>query len=154
MPMAVSLLEQRAIEAAVLGPVVRAFEQEVGQQRALEVLTRVNTEAAREYGRNLAKELGSATIADLVKVSNSWNPDGEVEEELIEQTEQTFHFNVTRCRYAEEYEKLGVRDLGTGISCCRDIGFIEGFNPKIKLVRTMTVMEGHKCCDFRYTLED
>ncbi len=152
--MALSLLERRTIEAAVLGPVVRAFEKEVGKERALEILTQANTEAAREYGRQLAEEMGSATIADLVQISRSWSPAGELEEELLEQTDRTFHFNVTRCRYAEEYERLGLRDLGTGISCCRDIGFIEGFNSKIRLVRTATVMEGHKRCDFRYTLKD
>jgi len=54
---------------------------------------------------------------------------------MIEQTENTFFFNVTRCRFAEAYEKLGIKDLGVTLSCCRDFGFIEGFNPKIKLSR-------------------
>ena len=152
--MSLKLIEQRIIEAKVIGPLVRAFAQEVGEERALEVLTKVNTDAARASGRALAKELGSATMADLAAQAVTWNPSHELEEEILEQTDRTFHFNVTRCRYAEEYEKLGYRDLGTGISCCRDIGFIEGFNPKIKLVRTMTLMEGHPRCDFRYTLED
>jgi hypothetical protein len=30
---------------------------------------------------------------------------------------------------------------------------VEGFNPKIKLERTQTIMEGSDHCDFRYTLE-
>jgi hypothetical protein len=30
---------------------------------------------------------------------------------------------------------------------------VEGFNPKIKLERTQTIMEGADHCDFRYTLE-
>ena len=73
---------------------------------------------------------------------------------MLEQTENTFFFNVTRCRFAEAYEKLGIMELGVALSCCRDFGFIEGFNPKIKLVRTQTIMEGAPICDFRYTLKE
>ena len=42
-------------------------------------------------------------------------------------------FNVTRCRYVELYESLGIREIGTRFSCTRDFALIEGFNPDISL---------------------
>ncbi|MCP4727110.1 MAG: L-2-amino-thiazoline-4-carboxylic acid hydrolase, partial [bacterium] len=37
--------------------------------------------------------------------------------------------------------------------CCRDFAFQDGFNPKIELVRTKTIMEGDDICDFCYKLK-
>lgn len=149
----ISLLKKRIIEARGLAPVLRAFSDELGEERVKEILVRVHMATARGYGRDLARILGSATIPDLARESENWSAEGALEEEVIEQTEKTFFLNVTRCRYAEEYEKMGMRNWGMALFCCRDIGFIEGFNPKMKLVRTQTVMEGAPYCDFRYFLE-
>ena len=62
-------------------------------------------------------------------------------------------FNVTRCRYAEMYRELGMADLGGIFSCGRDGALSTGFNSRIKLARTQTIMEGASHCDFRYTIE-
>ena len=35
-----------------------------------------------------------------------------------------------------------------------DFALVEGFNPKIKLERTQTLMEGADHCDFRHSLEE
>ena len=40
------------------------------------------------------------------------------------------------------------------IICCSDYAYCRGFNPKIKLTRTKTLMQGDDCCDFRWELED
>jgi hypothetical protein len=74
--------------------------------------------------------------------------------DVIEQTEEKFSFNVTRCRYAELYENLGIRELGSALSCARDFALIEGFNPDVALERTQTIMEGAPFCDFRYRLKN
>ncbi len=152
--MEMTLLEKRVIVAEALAPVMKAFINELGIEKVRDTLAKANINASRQYGRELANTLGSATIADLVRESRNRGTDDALEEDILEQTERTYFFNVTRCRFAEAYEQLGVRDLGVALSCCRDFGFIEGFNPKIKLVRTQkTIMEGAAICDFRYCLE-
>ena len=47
-----------------------------------------------------------------------------------EDTDVAFSFNVTRCRYAELYKKLGIRELGFALSCARDFALIKGFTRK------------------------
>ena len=152
--MDISLLEKRIVEAQALAPVLKTFSRQFGEERVREILIGVHMAAAREYGRALARSLGTASIADLVRESRNWSAGGALEEEVLEETDRTFFLNVTRCRYAEEYEKLGIRNWGVALSCCRDMGFIQGFNPRMKLVRTQTVMEGAPYCDFRYYLEE
>jgi hypothetical protein len=61
--------------------------------------------------------------------------------------------NTTRCRYAEMYRELGMPKLGFTLSCARDFALVEGFNPRIELRRTQTIMEGADHCDFRFTLQ-
>ncbi len=152
--MDITLLEKRIIEAEALAPVLKTFIREMGVEKVREIMTEISMEASRQYGRDLAHGLGSATIAELAHEIKNWSAGDSLEEEMLEQTENTFFFNVTRCRFAEAYEKLGIKDLGVALSCCRDFGFIEGFNPKIKLVRTQTIMEGAPICDFRYYIEE
>ena len=45
-------------------------------------------------------------------------------------------------------------DLGGIFSCGRDGALSTGFNARIKLTRTQTIMEGASHCDFRYTIEE
>jgi len=40
------------------------------------------------------------------------------------------------------------------LSCGRDFELISGFNPKMRLTRTKTIMEGCDCCDFRISFQE
>ena len=71
--------------------------------------------------------------------------------EVIEANDKVFDFNVTRCRYAETYRAMGLGEIGHLLSCNRDGAFCEGYDPKLKLERSQTIMQGASHCDFRYT---
>ena len=71
---------------------------------------------------------------------------------MRELTDETFAFDVTRCRYAEMYRSLGMEDLGATLSCNRDGSLIEGFNPNVRFTRTRTIMSGADHCDFRFEI--
>ena len=152
--MNITLLEKRIIEAEALAPILKVFITELGLEKVRDLVTDINRKTSQQYGPDLGKLSGSTTLADLADEIIKWSAGDALEVKIIEQTENKFYFNVTRCRFAEAYDKLGVRDMGTALSCCRDFGFIEGFNPKIKLDRTRTIMEGALVCDFRYNLKE
>lgn len=69
---------------------------------------------------------------------------------MIKETDSELFFDVTYCGYALTYEKMGIKEMGSVLSCTRDFSFISGFNPRIELKRTQTIMEGAKFCDFRF----
>ena len=52
------------------------------------------------------------------------------------------------------YKSMGVNSLGAILSCNRDGALIEGFNKKAKLDRKQTIMNGDKCCTFRYRFNE
>ena len=69
----------------------------------------------------------------------------------IKKNDDEYHFNVTRCKYAEMYNEMGLKDIGQLLSCNRDYNFSVGFDKNLILERKKTIMEGHSCCTFRYS---
>ncbi len=148
------LLEQREIEARIVGPLVRAFEREIGEERTLAIVAEVISRLARESGADLARLLGEQTLEVFAQSLDRWRENGALELDLLEQSPTRLSFNVTRCRYAEMYRALGLADLGASLSCCRDYTLAQGFNPAIELTRTQTIMQGAPFCDFRFHLAE
>ncbi len=147
----ISVLEQRRIEAGVIKPLVREFEQELGREKTRAIVERVIKQLAREKGREMAAQAASPTLTAFAGMKEPWLRDGAMELDVLEQTDARYSFNVTRCRYAEMYKELGLEDLGFLLSCNRDATLIEGFSPDLDLRRTQTIMQGASYCDFRYT---
>ena len=150
-PPRLTLLQQRTIEARVLGPLIRAFQEELGAERANAIARRAIEGIARQRGRELAGRMGRDDLEAFVEVTNTWRGQGDLEIEVLERTPTRYSFNVTRCRFAEMYRELGLADLGGILSCGRDFVLCQGFSPRIRLRRTQTIMQGAPYCDFRYT---
>jgi hypothetical protein len=148
----ITLLERRTTEARIAAPLIRAFAEEVGHERALEIVRGVVSKLARESGSELAASIGEATLQAFAKTLESWSEGGALELEVLESSEQELSFNVTRCRYAEMYKALGLADLGASLSCVRDFELARGFNSDITLARTQTIMQGASHCDFRFRI--
>lgn len=153
-PGTVTLLQQRRIEAAVIKPLVQAFEKELGKEKTREVLEETIKELAREAGREFVRHLPDASLASFARKADVFAAGGALEMKVLESTGSRFDFNVTRCRYAEMYKELGLDELGYYLSCNRDGSFVEGFSDKISLERTQTIMNGASHCDFRYSLKE
>jgi hypothetical protein len=145
-----NLLQQREIEAKIVGPLIRAVRNELGEERTLELVRGVITELARQSGADLARQCGEATLQAFSRGLDRWCEGGSLEIDLLETSGERLSFNVTRCRYAEMYRALGMADLGASLSCQRDFSLVEGFNPEIHLTRTQTIMQGASHCDFRF----
>jgi len=152
--MEISLMEKRKIEALIAVPLIKGYAELIGLEKSLEIAAGVIRGLARDAGRQMAAERGSNCLRDLADIVKTlWSRSGEaLEVEFIELSEAVPDFRVTRCRYAEQYENPGLRKFGYCLSCIRDAAFAEGFNPKIKMSRTQTIMEGAPYCDFRFTL--
>ena len=149
----IGILARREIEARIAGPLIKAFMAEIGDERALEIAREVIVSLARESGEMLRQLAGDNSLEQFARGLPLWNRDDALSFDIPESTPEKLSMNVTRCRYAEMYKELGLADLGFTLSCGRDYAMVEGFNPKIKLERTQTIMEGADHCDFRYTLE-
>lgn len=149
---AIGVLKRREIEARILAPLLQALGEEFGREKVLEIARGVVIQVAARQGTELAHSMGGDSLLHLADSLAAWKKDDAMQIEVLEQTEQRFSFNVTRCRYAELYQALGIPELGALLSCNRDRALIQGFNPEVELERTQTIMEGAPYCDFRYRL--
>lgn len=152
-PSQMDVLDRRKVEAMILGPMLRAFQEEIGVDKTNEIAKTVITNFAREQGSQFAKGIGSNGLEDYASNKNAWRRHGALEVEVIESNANKYSFDVTRCKYAEMYNELGYGDLGNIFSCTRDFEFSSGFNSEVKLERTQTIMQGASHCDFRYSLD-
>lgn len=144
------LLQRREIEARIVGPLIRAFASELGQERTLAIVREVISALARQGGGELARTLGQQSLEAFAQTLDRWRENDALEIVVLEQSSEILSFNVVRCRYAEMYRALGMADLGESLSCQRDFSLAEGFSPELKLKRTQTLMEGAPYCDFRF----
>ncbi|UCE55472.1 MAG: L-2-amino-thiazoline-4-carboxylic acid hydrolase [Desulfobacterales bacterium] len=148
-------LKRREVQAPIVSSLIRGFANEIGYENAIGIAKEVIREDAVLSGKTLAEEYSGNSISELSKIAKEvWAKDVALEIKMVKETEKELFFDVTHCRYAEIYEKLGVKNLGCILSCIRDFYFLEGFNPKITLKRTITIMEGGDYCDFRYVVEE
>ncbi len=153
-PNQMDVIDRRQVEALILGPMLKAFQNDIGVEKTNEIARTVITSLAREQGAQFAQDIGSNDLEDYASNKDAWRRNGALEIEVMHSDNQEYSFNVTRCKYAEMYNELGYGDLGDIFSCTRDFEFCAGFNPKVKLERTQTIMEGSSRCDFRYSFDD
>jgi hypothetical protein len=146
----IGVLRRRAIEARILAPLVEAMAKEFGAERVHAIVGAVIVEVARRQGAELAAACGGNGLVELHGTLDRWTADDALRLEVLQQTDERLDFNVTRCRYAEMYQELGMPELGALLSCHRDGALVEGFNPSVQLTRTQTILGGATHCDFRY----
>ncbi len=149
----IGVLTRREVEARILSPLLEAFGKEFGRERVLEITRQTIIQIAQDQGEQLSRTMGGDSLAHLADSLEDWKKDDAMQIDILELNDAHFSFNVTRCRYAEMYQALGIPELGALLSCNRDQALIQGFNPQARLERTQTIMEGAPLCDFRYTLD-
>ncbi|MGQ0655856.1 MAG: L-2-amino-thiazoline-4-carboxylic acid hydrolase [Betaproteobacteria bacterium] len=151
--MDVPLLEQVQLQAQVLVPLVKALRAELGEERADAIVRKALGELFRTYGEKWWAAQGEGDLGEKGAAAFRMFAAGDaLQYEVLKKTPQAFEVNVTRCRYAEFYKKLGVPELGFLLTCSADFGLAEGYGPDVKLTRTQTIMQGAGHCDFRYAL--
>jgi hypothetical protein len=149
------MLQRRRIEAAILKSVYEVIQQRSGEAEARAVIGEAVSKSAIEQGKALADELGhTPSFEDFCAIMPLWTKDDALQIDLLEANEDKLHFNVTRCRYSEMYNEMGLGDIGDLLSCNRDGDFCIGYNPAMELERTQTIMKGASHCDFRYRMKD
>lgn len=146
----IGVLTRREVEARVLAPVVEALAAAFGREQVVAIVRNTIVDVARRQGAALVSTMGGDSLEAFAASLQFWTQDDALEITVLEQSDEAFAFDVTRCRYAELYRALGIPELGAVLSCNRDWALIQGFNPGVRLERTQTIMEGAPYCDFRY----
>lgn len=153
---AVTLLEKRCIEAAMLADVHAVLVERMGEEAALSVIEDTVTRAAFAAGQAFAASAPNGPCLEHFRsVVALWQRGEALTIENIRETPDSLAFDVTRCRYAERYREMGLPDaLATRVSCLRDGAFVAGYSPKLRFARPATIAAGAARCPFTFTWED
>ena len=150
--MDIPLIEQAKIQARVLVPLVKALRQELGEERANELVRKALGDVYRKSGHDWSKRLGARSTAQKMDVVwDKFAAGDALDYEVLKKTPDAYELKVTGCRYAKFYQELGEPELGFLLVCSQDVPVAEGFGTSLQL--TQTIMRGASYCDFRYRLK-
>lgn len=141
-----SVLEAVKIQSLILIPIVRALEEELGKERAHQI---VGDAIAESYAQHrCARE----------KQRDVHPGDGEshfpIETRVAENSDERFGFDVTQCDFADYFRSVGEQEIGALLTCGVDFRTEELMRPSWQFSRTQTRMQGAEHCDFRWQKKD
>ena len=135
----------------------REFERVFGKDKIHDVISRYFENQAVEHTKSRNKEDGVVieSLADFQEFYDNMWEEPHVKKthtvEKVSHSEDKIEYRVKECIYAKAMRELDAADLGLVMMCNHDFPAARAHNPKLKLTRTKTLMEGHDCCDFVYT---
>jgi L-2-amino-thiazoline-4-carboxylic acid hydrolase len=149
------MLERRRIEAEMLKEVFDTLKESHGAEVAKRTIAEAVRRSSVAQAKRFAEQAqGGTSMQSFLKLRPLWSMNGALEIDIIEETPTSLSYNVVRCRYAEMYQGMGLGEIGHLLSCQRDGTFCEGYDKRLKLTRTQTIMQGASHCDFRYRWEE
>ena len=130
------ILEVRRIEANIIKPIYEEMVEQLGKEQAQNILGAAIEKAAIDQGKSLADgEKDGPSLRAFISLFERWKMGGALEVDVLNESDDQFDFNITRCRYAEMYQDMEMGEIGHLLSCGRDGSFCTGYDPRIELER-------------------
>lgn len=128
---------------------MKALEDEMGKEQTIELLEKATRKRSVEIGKMQAQRSPDTSLKTYVEQFRGGYKNV-LNKTIVEDSDNAFEIKVTECIWASVFRDANMADYGYAWVCLGDYGWAEGFNPKIKLVRDKTLMQGHDCCNHRY----
>lgn len=135
-------------------PVLQGLAEEFGEEIFLDTIKKIASERALKAGQEAAAHLPSNDLAAFKAAGEPGNFGKHVLTlEMVEDTPQAFEVRVTECLWAKTFREMGAAELGYALICHSDYADCQGFNPRITMIRTKTLMQGDDICNHRFVWE-
>lgn len=128
----------------------KAMEKSMGNDQTIEFLKNYTKDKMLAYGKNHAKRSPDNSFRTYVKTFDPVRYQDTLTMEIVENTDTAYEIKVTECMWASTFLAAKAGEIGWASVCFGDYAWAEGFNPKIKLIRDKTLMQGHDICNHRY----
>jgi hypothetical protein len=128
----------------------RFLQGEIGEERVIELIKKQTEQRLKEQAEKDLERLGKSDFKSYISIFRDPGMLASLTMEIIEDTDTIFEIKVTDCLAAESYLPYKAGDIGYAAVCWGDYNWASDFNPKIKLVRDKTLMQGHEYCNHRY----
>jgi hypothetical protein len=131
----------------------KALTGTMGKDKSIEFLKQYTRDKMMKFGRTQAERSPDNSFRTYVKNFTPLNYKDTLTMKVVEDTETAYELKVTECIWASTFLSAAAGEIGYASVCYGDYSWAEGFNPKIKLIRDKTLMEGHDYCNHRYVWE-
>lgn len=146
------LLKMRFLSDFV--PTMKLFQEYLGEKELIEFLKKSSARRNFELGQRIARFRGKNDFPTFVEPFKNLREmlANTITRVIMEDTPEVFEMKVTECLTADVFKEAGAADIGYACVCHADFALPTGFNPKIKLERSRTIMTGDSICNHRYIL--
>jgi hypothetical protein len=132
-------------------PTVKAVAADIGMDNLQRILM-------EDRKKRIADQVKDLPIRDLRAFSQFFkNPNpfaaNSLTMEIVQDSDKVFEMRFSECLWAKTFKEADAADIGFKLICTGDYVTAEAFNPKIKLIRDKTLMQGHDCCNHKYVVQ-
>lgn len=125
----------------------------IGKDKFIEMLKKASSEVAEQRVKNIIRNLPKNDFDTFINMM-IFTPlfKNTLSMEIVEKTDKVLEIKITECLWAKTVRELkepDAVDIGYALICYPEIATTEAFNPKLKVIRTKTLMQGHDCCNTR-----
>lgn len=135
-------------------PVAKKMMEKMGRDAYLELLSASSSEAVTDLAKATAARLANNDLAAFA--GSMKNPDPLFEHaltyEVVEDSGTAFEVEIRECLWAKTFRDADAAEIGYATICHPDYAFAEGFNPKLRMIRSKTLMQGDECCNHRWVM--
>jgi hypothetical protein len=128
----------------------RFLQEEIGEERVIELIKKETEQRLNAQAKRDLERLGKSDFKSYISIFRDPGMLASLTMEIIEDTDTVFEIRVTDCMAAESFLPHKAGDIGFAAVCWGDYNWASDFNPKIKLIRDKTLMQGHDCCNHKY----
>lgn len=135
--------------------IMKILAEKIGKEKLITMLQEASSRVAAEDTKQMVKNLPKNDLAGFASVMKK--PDyfwkHALTFDIVEDTEKAFEVKITECIWARTFRQFEAPDIGYAMICHADFAMARAYNPKMKLIRTKTLMQGHDFCNHRWEME-
>lgn len=132
--------------------VMKGLAKELGEEQFFAALKKAGYESALQSGQENASKLPCSDFAAYAAMARGSSFFGEhvITKEIVEDSPEAIEVKVTECLWAKVFREMGAEEIGYLFICHPDYADCQGFNPRITMIRSKTLMQGDDCCNHRF----
>jgi len=145
-------------------PMMQELAARIGRDKLVEMVKEATGVYCGQWGKNYARNLQvrdfdaffrwdtlDPPIEDAERRRRFWSY--ALTSQRIERTPKSYEIKITECLWSQTFREVEAADLGFATICYGDEAMAAGFDPRLRLTRTKTLMNGDDCCHFRWVWE-
>jgi len=130
---------------------IKTLKGTIGEDELIRLLNVHSTGIGQRQGEQQAAASPDTEFQTFVAIFRPPRYANSLTHEVVEDTETVFELKVTECIWASVFKEAGLDGaIGHAAVCNMDYAWPKSFNPKFRMERDKTLMQGNDHCNHRY----